>query len=64
MTDAIIGLEARNALLFNNTNDIDASSEFGFDGMVTINNPDVDPTSGIIELSAVPIDAESILAQD
>lgn len=29
-----------------------------------MNTPDVDPTSGIIELPTVPIDAEAILAQD
>lgn len=63
-TNSILGLQSRNATPFNNTNDIDASSEFGFDGTVTINNPDVDPTAGIVELLSVPIDAESILAQD
>ena len=63
-TNSILGLQSRNAIPFNNTNDIDASSEFGFDGEVAINNPDVDPTSGIIELSTVPIDAEAILARD
>ena len=62
--DAILGLQARNATPFNNTNDIDASSEFGLDGSVAINNPDVDPTAGIVELPTVPIDAEAILAQD
>ena len=63
-TDAILGLQARNATPFNNTNDIDASSQFGLDGSVAINDPDVDPTSGIIELPSVPIDADAILAQD
>ena len=63
-TDAIIGLQARNATPFNNTNDIDASSQFGLDGTVAINDLDVDPTSGIVELPSVPIDADAILAQD
>ena len=63
-TDAILGLQARNATPFNNTNDIDASSQFGLDGTITINDPDVDPTSGIVELPSVPIDADAILAQD
>ena len=63
-TDSILGLQERNATPFNNTNDLDASSEFGLDGEIAINNPDVDPTSGIIELPTVPIDAEAILAQD
>ena len=63
-TDAILGLQARKATPFNNTNDIDASSQFGLDGTITINDPDVDPTSGIVELPSVPIDANAILAQD
>ena len=29
---------------------ITASSEFGVDGLITINNPDVDPANGLIEL--------------
>ena len=62
--DTILGLEARNTVPLNNTNDIDASSQFGLDGTIAINDPDVDPTSGIIELPTVPIDAESILAQN
>ena len=43
---------------------IDASSEENIDGTITINDPDVDPTSGIIELPSVPVDAETIFAQD
>ena len=44
--------------------EITAASELGIDGTVTFNTPDVDPTSGIIELPNVPIDAETILAQN
>ena len=44
--------------------EITAASELGIDGTITINNPNVDPTSGILELLAVFIDAEGILAQD
>ncbi|MGK7893372.1 MAG: filamentous hemagglutinin N-terminal domain-containing protein [Xenococcus sp. (in: cyanobacteria)] len=46
--EALFGLKERplNPL----TNDINASSEFGVSGTVAINNPDVDPTSGLIEL--------------
>ena len=43
---------------------IDASSRFGLDGIVKIDTPEIDPTSGIIELSDVAIDAEAILAQN
>ncbi|MGK7892384.1 MAG: filamentous hemagglutinin N-terminal domain-containing protein [Xenococcus sp. (in: cyanobacteria)] len=49
---AIFGLEERKAISDNVTNDIDASSEFGLAGTVVINNPDVDPTSAIVELPA------------
>ena len=43
---------------------IDASSERNIDGKITINRPDVDPTSGLVELPSVTIDAAAILAQD
>ncbi|NER38377.1 MAG: S-layer family protein [Oscillatoria sp. SIO1A7] len=36
---------------------IAASSQFGFDGIVEINNPDTDSTSGLVELSQAPVDA-------
>ena len=62
--ESILGIEERNSTPLNNTNDLDVSSDLSIDGTVTINNPDVDPTSGIIELTTVPIDAEAILAQD
>ncbi len=44
--------------------EISAASELGIDGTITINDPDVDPTSGVVELPDVPIDAEAILAQN
>ncbi len=44
--------------------EITADSELNIDGTITINSPDVDPTSGIIELPNVPIDAEAILDQN
>ena len=46
----IIGLEQRPASANNNTNDIDASSQFGTSGTVAINNLEFDPTQGLIEL--------------
>ncbi len=46
----IIGFEERRATSGNSTNDIDASSEFGDSGTVTFNNPELDPTQGIVEL--------------
>ena len=44
--------------------EITAASQLGIDGTVTFNTPDVDPTSGMIELPVVPLDAETILAQN
>ncbi|MGB3787571.1 MAG: filamentous hemagglutinin N-terminal domain-containing protein [Phormidesmis sp.] len=55
-TQSIIGLEARRAIADNGTNDIDASSEFGIDGTIILNNLELDPTEGIIEL---PVEAVS-----
>ena len=43
---------------------ISAASNLGIDGTITFNTPDVDPAAGIVELPAVPIDAEAVLAQD
>ena len=62
--ESIIGIQERSSNPPNSTNDLDVSSDLSIDGTVTINNPDVDPTAGIVELPAVPIDAEAILAQD
>ena len=45
--------------------DITASSEQGsqFSGTVTINTPDIDPSSGLVELSSSILDVENILAR-
>ncbi|NET05384.1 MAG: filamentous hemagglutinin N-terminal domain-containing protein [Symploca sp. SIO2B6] len=43
---------------------INASSQRNIDGTVTITTPEVDPTSGILELPSIPIDAESLVAQN
>jgi len=48
----IIGLEQRPATPNNSTNDIDASSQFGNSGTVTLNNLEIDPTQGLVELPA------------
>ncbi|MGK7898919.1 MAG: filamentous hemagglutinin N-terminal domain-containing protein [Xenococcus sp. (in: cyanobacteria)] len=50
--EEILGLQERKATPGNGTNDIDASSEFGFDGSVTLETPDVDAMKGIVELSS------------
>lgn len=44
--------------------EITAASNLGIDGTIIINDPDVDPSSSIVELPTSTIDVESILAQD
>ncbi len=41
--------------------DITASSEFGLNGVVEINTPDVDPSRGIAELPTNLVDAQGLL---
>ncbi|MBW4449143.1 MAG: filamentous hemagglutinin N-terminal domain-containing protein [Spirirestis rafaelensis WJT71-NPBG6] len=38
--------------------DITASSEFGLDGTIELNTPDIDPNSALINLPTVPVDTE------
>ncbi|MCC5605065.1 beta strand repeat-containing protein, partial [Nostoc favosum] len=38
--------------------DITASSEFGVNGTVEINTPDVDPNSGLVNLPTIPVDTQ------
>ncbi|MEO1374785.1 MAG: S-layer family protein [Cyanobacteria bacterium J06635_10] len=42
----------------NQTNDITASSQFGSDGTVELDTPEVDPESGLVELPTIPVDTE------
>ncbi|NES85022.1 MAG: S-layer family protein, partial [Moorea sp. SIO2B7] len=60
----IFGLEFRDRLTPDN--DITATSTLGssFNGDVILNISQVDPTSGLTELPASPVDAEAILAND
>jgi len=46
----IYGIEERKAIDGNRTNDIDASSQFGAPGQITINSLVIDPSQGLIEL--------------
>ena len=43
---------------------ISASSQLGLDGEVIINDPDVDPTSGLVIIDANFVDVESLIAQN
>ena len=63
-TNAIFGLEERSSIPENNTNDIDASSEFGLDGTVEINELDVNPAQGLEELPIEVIDVTGLVAQN
>ncbi len=60
----LFGIEEREASPENRTNDIDASSEFGLAGVVEINQPDVDPNRGLIELPETVIDPNALVAQN
>jgi large exoprotein involved in heme utilization and adhesion len=63
-TQAIFGLEERLSTPPNTTNDIDASSEFGLQGDFSLNTPDVDPTSGLLQLPASVGDASDQISQN
>ena len=62
-TQGIFGLEKRRAIQGNGTSDIDASSEFGVSGTVTINSPDVDPSRGLAALPTNVADPSQQIAQ-
>ncbi|HAJ63016.1 MAG TPA: hypothetical protein DCP31_30435 [Cyanobacteria bacterium UBA8543] len=55
-TQGIYGLELRPRLT--PLSDITASSEFGVNGTVQINTPDVDPSRGLTELPVEPVNVE------
>ncbi|OKH55201.1 filamentous hemagglutinin [Calothrix sp. HK-06] len=59
-TQGIIGLQYRPQIT--NENDITASSQFGLNGTVDINNIGVDPNSGLVELPVELIDSSQRIA--
>jgi large exoprotein involved in heme utilization and adhesion len=61
-TQGIFGIEPR-PQASDATNDITASSQLGVQGEIAINNPEVDPTKGIIELPNNVVDATTQLSQ-
>lgn len=61
-TQGIFGSEFRQE--DTSKSDITASSQFGVDGTVQINDPDVEPDEGLIELPENLVDAATILAAD
>ena len=48
-------------LFLSPNSEITASSQFGVDGIVQINNPDVDSTQGVVELSQAPVDPSDLI---
>ena len=63
-TEGIFGLEERSSTPENETNDIDASSQFGLDGEINITRPDVDPASGLLDLTQDVVDPAKLIAQN
>lgn len=59
-TQAILGLKYRDRLT--PESDISASSQFGVSGTVQINNPDVNPNSGLVQLPNAIIDSNQQVA--
>ncbi|MCU0532435.1 MAG: filamentous hemagglutinin N-terminal domain-containing protein [Hydrococcus sp. Prado102] len=57
-TQSLFNIEEREAIPGNRTNDIDASSEFGVDGTVTIDSPNVDPSRRSVPLANLTITPE------
>ena len=60
--DSLFGIEERIATDGNETNDIDASSEFGLSGTVEINTPDVDRDRDLVQLPTQPTQTQIVSA--
>lgn len=59
----VFGIQEREAIPGNQTNDIDARSRFGQSGQVQINTT-TDPNQGLIELPTTVIDPSTLVAQN
>ncbi|MEO0455746.1 MAG: filamentous hemagglutinin N-terminal domain-containing protein [Cyanobacteria bacterium P01_A01_bin.114] len=60
-SSGLLGIASRPAIPGNGTNDIDASSEFGFDGAVAIEQPLPDESQVFVELTNGPIEPSSLV---
>jgi large exoprotein involved in heme utilization and adhesion len=60
-TQGIFGIQFREELT--PLSDINASSEFGVNGIVQINTPDIDPSRGLANLPTQVVDASNQIAQ-
>jgi filamentous hemagglutinin family protein len=61
--ESLFGIQERKFEDNNRTNDIDASSEFGLDGTVSIFTPDINPVQGATELPSNIVEAEQTTQQ-
>jgi filamentous hemagglutinin family protein len=52
----IYGIQPRESLTL--SSDITASSDFGTQGTVELNTPEIDPDSGLLELPIIPVDTQ------
>lgn len=59
----IFGLTERKAIIGNQVNDIDASSEYGAPGIITINQA-LDPSRGLVTLPSNVVDPNNLIEQN
>ncbi len=59
----IFGIKERTAIPGNQSNDIDASSEFGTSGNVQL-NVETDPSKDLVELPSIVVDPSALVAQN
>jgi filamentous hemagglutinin family protein len=62
-SQGVFGIQQRKATPGNQTNDIDASSQFGQSGQVQINTT-TDPNQGLVELPETVVDPSTLVAQN
>ena len=61
--ESLLGIQQRTAIENNQTNDIDASSDFGLDGTVSIFTPESNTLEGITELPQDVVEPQETTAQ-
>ncbi|MEM8723693.1 MAG: filamentous hemagglutinin N-terminal domain-containing protein [Cyanobacteria bacterium P01_G01_bin.39] len=61
--ESLLGIEEGEAIEGNGTNDIDASSDFGLDGTISIFTPDINPIQGATELPSNVVTPDQAVAQ-
>jgi filamentous hemagglutinin family protein len=62
-TEGIFGLQQRKSTPPNRTNDIDASSDFGLQGQVAIETPDINPSQITIQSPDKIVEPDEVIAQ-